>query len=1197
MPEFVHLHVHSEYSLLDGLARIDGLFKRAKMLGMPALALTDHGVLYGAIEFYQKAAKYEVKPIIGCEVYIARRGMEQRSHKKDSRPHHLTLLARDEEGYRNLLQLTSRAQLEGFYYKPRVDKELLAKHARGLICLSGCNSGELPRLVKAGKLDAARKLASWYRDVFGRDGCYLELQEHDIPELTAANKELIAMSREMDIPLVATNDVHYVAPEDAYTHEVLLCIQTNTTINDPNRMRYGPSFYLKTPEEMAALFPEVPAALSNSLTIAEQCNLDLRFDKYYLPPFDVPEGYDAESYLRHLCEDGLRRRYDPITPEIRDRLEYELKVIHEMGFDTYFLIVWDLCHFAREQGIWFNVRGSAASSIVAYTLRITNLDPLKHELIFDRFLNKGRVTMPDIDLDFPDDQRDVLIQYTLDKYGKDHVAQIITFGTMGPRAAVRDTGRVLDFPLPDVDRVARLIPAIPGKPMSIREALEKVDELRQLYEEKDHIRRLLDTAQGLEGVARHASTHAAGIVVADKPLVNYAPLHRPTGGNKDGAVVTQYPMEIVESIGLLKLDYLGLSTLTIMRRATELIKEYHGVTLDMESIPVDDPVIYELLSSGETAGIFQVEGAGMRRVLTQMRPKEFDHIVAAISLYRPGPMEYIDDYIDRMHGRKQVTYHHPALEPVLAETYGIIVYQEQIIKIASQLSGYTPSEADLMRRAVGKKKKKELLKHREKFIGGAIKRGIPKEVASKIFDDIEYFARYGFNKSHAADYAMLTCQTAYLKAKYPVEYMAAMLSVERGNTEKIGSLIADCHRMDIEVLPPDVNHSGLDFTIEPPDRTSSRDWVTDNRQSAISGRRSAIRFGLGAIKNVGDGPVEVILKARDGRLFANLDDFCQRVDLRGVNRRALECLIKCGALDRFGTRSQLLAVVDRMMGVSQQVHQAQEVGQMSLFDLVGGTSAPSASLLHPLPPAPDVPRKEQLAWEKELLGLYVSEHPLHQVAGQLERVTTALCGRLDEALAGQKVVIGGMVVGVRTITTKKGAPMAFARLEDPHGSVELVVFPRTFETTRDLWVDDTIVLVKGRVELRDGKIQVICDSAEEFTGDEGHESEEANKDSRPAGNNAISLASPNGNSRPAFHLYITVPRSGDQDRDIKQLGEVYRLLGQYEGEDRFSLYVPRGPGVVQLDFPNASTGYCVSLERALTEMLGNGAIHVENRQQ
>ncbi|MBC7251114.1 MAG: DNA polymerase III subunit alpha [Anaerolineae bacterium] len=1159
MSAFVHLHTHSEFSLLDGLGRVDALAARAAELEQPALALTDHGVMYGVIDFYRACRRVGIKPIIGLEMYIAPNRMTERDAKRDKSSYHLTLLARDNTGYQNLLQIATAGQLEGFYYKPRVDKEFLSEHAAGLIALTGCGSGEIPRLILDGKMDKARRMAAWYREVFGPDNFFLEIQRHEgLPELKPVIAALIDLSREMGIPLVATNDVHYVRAEDARAHEILLCIQTNTTIYDPKRMQMGDdSFYLKSSEEMAALFADVPQALENTLRIAEMCDVDLEPTGYHLPPFEVPPGFDAQSYLRHLCEEGLKRCYPVVTEEIRARLEHELKVIHEMGFDTYFLIVWDLCRFARERGIWWNVRGSGAGSIVAYTMGITNLDPLRYNLIFERFLNPGRVTMPDIDLDFPDDRRDEMIHYTIEKYGVDRVAQIITFGTMGARAAIRDAGRALDLPLGEVDRVAKLIPF--GPKVKIADALEQVAELREMYENIDYIRQLIDTAQSLEGVSRHASTHAAGVVVADKPLVNYTPLHRPPKAG--GGVMTQFTMEVLESIGLLKIDFLGLATLTVVRRACDLIRQRHGVEFTLDTIPVDDPAIYDLLSRGDVLGLFQVESAGMRRVLTHMKPTRLEHIIAVVALYRPGPMEYIDTYINRMHGREPVTYRHPKLEPILAETYGIIVFQEQIIRILTDLAGYSAADADLVRRAVGKKKKKELLKHRKTFVRGAMEHGgLSRETAEAIFDDIEYFARYGFNKAHAADYAVLTCKTAYLKACYPVEYMAALLSVDRNNTEKVGALVAECRRMEIEILPPDVNRSDLDFTIE---EVRGEDGQV----------KEAIRFGLGAVKNVGEGPVETILSARqEGGPFTSLDDFCQRVDLRQVNRRVLECLIKVGALDAFGHRAALLEAIDQMLSLSQHVHQARDIGQLSMFDLDSGF-APTSGVSIRLPDVPEASRREMLTWEKELVGAYVSEHPLQQMAADLRETVTAFCGQIDEEMDGQLVTMAGVVSWVRPHTTRRGDPMAFVHLEDLQGTIEVIVFPRVFKETRDFWQLDKIVVVRGRVDARGREPKIICEAVQDYVT-VNHVVEEKQ-----------SLA--------PRHLRIAIARTGDHERDKDLLAQVHELLVSYQGEDRFSLYVPNGTRWIQLDFPNDTTRYCPELEAELSRMPGVSKVQVE----
>jgi DNA polymerase-3 subunit alpha len=1176
MAEFVHLHVHSEYSLLDGLSSCRELAARAVELGMPALALTDHGAMYGAVQFYKDCQDAGVKPIIGMETYVAPRGRQDRDPQLDRRANHLVLLAQNDAGYHNLMRLATIAQLEGFYYKPRIDKEALAQHADGLVVLSGCGSSEVARLIRDGRLQDARRVIGWYSDLFpGR--YFLELQEHDIPELAEVNRQTAAFAREFDLPLVATNDVHYARREQAVIHDVLLCIQTGKTVNEPQRMRMdGDTYYMRSAEEMAALFPEVPEALSNTLRVAEMCRFDLEFGNYHLPLFDVPEAHDAQSYLRQLCEAGLQRRYPEITPQIRERLEHELDIIHRMGFDTYFLIVWDLCRFSKENGIWWNVRGSGAGSIVAYSLGITNLEPLHQDLIFERFLNLGRVSMPDIDLDYPDDQRADLIRYTVEKYGGDQVAQIITFGTMGAKASIRDVGRALDYPLNEVDRIARLVPG--GPKVKLDQSLQDVPDLREEYESQEHVRRLIDTARGVEGNIRHASTHAAGVIVSDIPLVNYAPLNRPTrgvGGEDEIGVVTQYVMEELEELGLLKVDFLGLATLTIMRRACELIRRRHGVELDLETLPTGDASIYDILSRGDVMGLFQVEGSGMRRVLMKMQPTQFEHIIATISLYRPGPMEYIDDYIDRMHGRKPVEYRHPSLEPILKETYGIIVYQEQIIRILTDIAGYAASEADLMRRAVGKKKKKELLKHRASFIQGAVEHGgLPREAAEAIFDDIEYFARYGFNKAHAADYAVLTCQTAYLKANYPVEYMAALLTVERNNTEKVGVFIAECRRMEIEVLPPDINSSGLDFTIEEDEGVP------------------AIRFGLGAVKNVGEGPVETILAARLARgPFRDLDNFCRRVDMRQVNRRALESLIKVGALRPFGTRAQLLPIVDNIVGLSANLHRARDVGQMSLFgEATGVHLAAEETLLPPLSQTPEVPQKEILAWEKDLVGVYVSQHPLSQVLPRLRDLVTAHAGSLGEEFNGQQVTIAGMVQRVRRHITRKGDEMAFVTLEDLQGTCDVVVFPRVWAGTKDLWQPEAILVLGGKIDAgRRDEPNLLCDWVK--TPDQVTLPSEPGRSVPPPPQAPL----PPQAAPPAPRVVrVTLTRSAEAERDVQTLRQVHALLVEREGQDHFRIRVVNGTGKAQeLMFPNTTTRYTPELERKLVALVGQGAVWVE----
>ncbi|HZD56056.1 MAG TPA: DNA polymerase III subunit alpha [Anaerolineales bacterium] len=1060
---FVHLHVHSEYSLLDGFSNIKKLVARAKEMDMPALALTDHGTMFGVIDFYNAATRAGLKPIIGVEAYLAARGMRERDVQLDKKSSHLLLLAENETGYRNLLQIASAAQLEGFYYYPRIDHEFLAQHSEGLICTSGCMSAEIPRMIQQENLASARRQLDWYYQVFGPDNFFLELQQHDIKELDNINKILIDLGRRYQARFVATNDVHYINRGDARFQDILLAIQTGCVLSDPNRMRMSDdTFYLRSPQEMATIFSEVPEAINNTLLIAERCELDLGFKGYHLPQFDVPEGYTPESFLRHLCETGLRERYGPRSDEaaVRERLEYELGIIHQMGFDTYFLIVWDLCKYARDQGIWYNARGSAAGSIVAYSLNITLVDPIEHGLIFERFLNPGRISMPDIDLDFRDDRRGEMLEYTAHKYGDDKVAQIITFGTLGARAAIRDVGRVLDIPLSEVDRAAKLVPNIPGKPVNIEQALEEVSDFKNLYQSSGYYQELIDTAKQMEGVVRNAGTHAAGVIITDKPIIEYLPLHRPTGSSEEGPIktVTQFEMSVLDSLGLLKVDFLGLATLTIMARACDLVCQRHGLDLNLNNIPIDDTETYELLGRGETAGVFQVEGSGMRRYLMQMKPRNLDNVIAMVALFRPGPMEFIPSYIARMHAEEQVTYRHKALEPILKETYGITVYQEQIMYTAMNLAGYTASEADNLRKGVAKKKADVLLKHRQKFVSGASEKGIPVEIANQIFDDWEAFARYGFPKGHAADYGVLAVQTAYLKTHYPVEYMTAVLSVNQNDTDKVALYVADCRRMGINVEPPDVNASGWDFTIE------------DHSDGT-----SAIRFGLGAVKNVGHGPVDIILGARGDGPFEDLNDFAHRVDLRQVGKRALECLIRVGALDQFGPRQALLQALDQIVSVSASHFRAADMGQMSLFGphtgLIEEISLPKSTRRNP-----EIGRREQLNWERELIGLYVSDHPLNPVMEALIQVITHLSGQLSEAGPNERVRVAGIVSRIRPHQTKTGKSMGFVTLEDLQGTVELVVFPRTWDRFRDLLEFDKVVVAEGRVDVEGAEPKVLVDN-------------------------------------------------------------------------------------------------------------------------
>ena len=1252
--DFVHLHVHSEYSLLDGLGRTADLAKEAARLGQPALALTDHGVMHGAIEFFRNCQKVGVKPIIGVEAYLTPQGrtMQDRDPNKDNVRHHLLLLAQNMTGYKNLLKICSDAQLEGFYYKPRIDADYLAAHADGLICTTGCMAAEIPWLLnpEAGRLpqpDKALERLRWYLDVFGRDRFYVELQEHNIPALTQINKTLFQWAQEHDLGMLVTNDVHYATAQDEKPHDVLLCVQTSSLINQQNRMRMsGGGYYLQSLEELQAAFhplidlPE--SAFTNSLKIAEMCEVDLEDKSFHLPdlpPGTVPEGHTYESFLLHLTDEGLKERYgdQANSPEIQTRKEHELKIINGMGFAIYYLIVWDLCQYARRRGIWWNVRGSGAGSIVAYATGITLIDPLKHNLIFERFLNPGRISMPDFDLDYPDDQREELIRYTIDRYGSDRVAQIVSFGRMKARAAIRDVGRAMDIPLTEVDTLAKYVAAIPGKPATIDNVLDSEheffsSELKTQYEHADHVKELVDYARNLEGVARHSSVHAAAVIITDKPLTEYVPVMRPQGSVITDSV-TQFEFPICESIGLLKVDFLGLSTLTVMRKAAELIKERHGLDFTLENIPMDDPEAFqdlpnfpppdkafELLARGDVTGVFQVEGSGMRRVLTEMKPTKFEHIVAAISLFRPGPMEYIPTYIARMHGEEEVEFKHPKLESILSETYGIIVYQEQIIQIASQLAGYAPGEADQIRKAVGKKIKAKIDEHRSKFVDGSVANGIGKADAEAIYGDIEFFARYGFNKAHAADYALVTCQTAYLKAHYPIEYMAALLTVERGNTEKVGMLAGECRAMGIAILPPSVNHSGIEFAIE--DRESEP---------------PAIRYSLSAIKNVGEGPVEKIMQARqDEGPFTDIDAFCSRVDLRQVGRRALEGLIKVGALDSFAPRGHLLAIIDRLINLSSSTHKASSVGQMTMFEMDGFDAPQIGSVLYPEPEhLESIPDRELLSWEKELAGTYLSNHPIQKYLPDIKAANITMLGELDETMNGQQVTVAGMINFVRHHQTKKGAPMAFVEIEDIQAAREIVVFPRTFNEYQDLLVNGKLIVVRGKVDAPVGRpVKILADTiSHELTSysavaetpttysarsssdlplfqpetatppsslskpQDSHSNGQPNGTANGSTNNGQSVVAqpPSEPTHPSTRrLKITIPRTGDLRQDKHRLKTVYNLLTETPGDDRFVFYIPNGNQKVQIDFPNQTTRYTAQLEQKLVLLLGATAVRVDS---
>jgi len=1054
--------------MLDGFSNIKKLIKRVKELEMPAVAITDHGTMFGVIDFYKAATSEGIKPIIGVEAYMAARNMGDRDSKLDRSSYHLLLLAENETGYRNLLKISSAAQLDGFYYYPRIDHDFLAAHSEGIICTSGCMSAEIPRALLNDNPEEAVKRMNWYYDVFGPDRFFVELQQHNIKEITDLNRKLVEMGARYSAKYIATNDVHYINQGDSRLQDILLAIQTNALLTDPDRMRMtDDSYYLRTPAEMSALFAEVPEALTNTLLIAERCNVDLGFKGYHLPDFPVPEGFTAETYLRHLCNEGAKIRYGDraTSQQVQERIDYELGVVHKMGFDAYFLIVWDLCHHAKENGIWYNARGSAAGSIVAYVLEIAMVDPLHHNLLFERFLNPGRISMPDIDLDFRDDRRAEMLEYCTHKYGSDKVAQIITFGTMGTKAALRDVARVMDIPLPEVDRVAKLVPFVSGRNTTMEDALA-IPEFKQIYDEQPHLRELIDTAAKMEGTVRNAGTHAAGVVISDKPIVEYLPLHRPTSNSEETPIktVTQFEMGILDSLGMLKVDFLGLITLSVMAKACDMIEKRHGIKYDLNNIPLDDPKSFELMGSGQTAGVFQVEGGGMTRYLVQMKPKTLDNIIAMVALYRPGPMAFIPDYIARMHGEAEVEYRHPKLEPIFKDTYGIPVYQEQLMRAAVELAAYTPTESDELRKAISKKKKEDIEKHRNKFVNGAVKEGMEKEIAEAIYSDWEEFARYGFNKSHAADYGVIAVQTAFLKSHYPAEYMAATLTASAGATEKVALYVADARSMGVPVLAPEINASHWDFAIE--------DIAPSTLPSVAGQVQPSIRFGFGAVKNVGEAAVGLIIKEREANgKFRDLNDFARRVDLRAVGKRALECIIKVGAMDTFGNRSALLASLDRVVSISNNHFRAAEAGQMSLFGEATGVIEEIT-----LPEVNNVDKREMLNWERELIGLYISDHPLTPYQETFRQIVSYFSGQLNEAQHEEKVRVAGLVTSVRPYMTKTNKPMGFVTLEDIQGNIDLVLFPRTWEKTREILTVGQIVIVEGKVDTNSTPPKVLVDT-------------------------------------------------------------------------------------------------------------------------
>ncbi len=1046
MSQFVHLHVHSEYSLLDGACRVDRLCERSASHGSPAVALTDHGVMYGAMEFYYTARDFKLTPIIGCEAYIAPRGRLDRTVRDEA---HVTLLAADVTGYRNLTALISKGFLEGYYYKPRIDLDLLAEHNEGLIVLSGCMSGMVASPLLKNDYERSLQAAKTFEQIFG-DRFYIEVMRHGMPEEEVVNRGLVKVARELNLPLVATNDSHYLDQRDAPAHDVLLCIGTGKTVSDTSRMKfYSDQFYVKSDAEMRELWADLPEACDNTVEIAKRIDIRIPEKIFHLPAYPVPQSEraaekTAEEFLLEICEQGLVERYgaDRAANDaaLRERFEYELGIINKMGFASYFLIVWDFIKYARDNEIPVGPgRGSAVGSVVSYCLKITDLDPLKYKLIFERFLNPERISMPDIDTDFCVERRDEVIRYVTEKYGSDRVAQIVTFGTMAARAAIRDAGRALGVPLPDVDRVAKMIPSGPGG-LSIAQALEQLPDLKMLYAGSPEIRRLLDTAKAIEGLARNAGTHAAGVVISAGPLMEYAPLAKSEAG-----VNTQYDMVWVEKIGLLKMDFLGLRNLTVMKDAVEEIRRTTSPHFDIAKIPDDDRRTYEMLSRGETMGVFQLESEGMVRVCSELKPSDFNDIIALVALYRPGPMEWIPQYISNKHGRTKPTYLHPKLEPILGETYGIACYQESVMQMARDIAGFTMGEADELRKVMGKKLKDKIPFYRDKFITGCKEHSdIEEPLAAKIFEFIEPFAGYGFNKSHAAAYAWVAYQTAYLKANHPLQYFCALMTSVKDKTDKLVEYIEEAKKLGIAVLPPDVNQSLIDF--------------------AVVG--SEIRFGLSAIKGVGEGAVRIVLNAResDGP-FQDIFELAKRVDTKQVNRRVFEALIRCGALDCLpGNRAQKLAALDLALEIAAAESRDAQLGQVSLF---GDAPAALAGLTPTLPAVAPPNTMQTLQWEKETLGIFVSGHPLADVAEALARTGAIPVKDLRAREDDSFVTVAGMVTNVRRTLTKAGQQILIAQIEDTTGTVDVIVFAKLYPQVQGLFEQDRILIVKGRLRMRE----------------------------------------------------------------------------------------------------------------------------------
>ena len=1224
---FTHLHTHTEYSMLDGISRIPDLVYQVRDMGMESLAITDHGNLYGVVDFYSECKEAGIKPIIGCEVYVAHRSRHDRNASERS-PYHLVLLARDNTGYRNLMQLVTTGHLEGFHYRPRIDWELLQQYHQGLICLSGCASAEVPRLLADGSTEEARRKMLQYRELFG-DGYFLELQRHEhVEQLPAINDGLTRLGKELGIPMVVTNDSHYVRQHEAPYQDLYICIQTNTTVQDEKRLRMEDnSYYVKSPEEMERLFSDYPEALSNTQLIADMCHVELGFGQTHLPKFPTPNDVPADEYLAQLCWEGFRRRYPRATPEAEERLKYELEVIRHTQFANYFLVVWDICDFVHRNSIMFGVRGSAAASVALYCLGITDVDPLEYRLVFERFLNLERKEMPDIDMDFQDDRRDEVLHYVIDRYGSDRVAQIITFGTMGAKAALRDVGRSLGMSYGDVDRIARMVPF---KTRTLDDALRVNPELTNTYEGDNAVQNLVDNAKGLEGIVHHVSTHAAGVLIADEPLTETVPLQRPARGDENSPVLmTQYSMDPVAKLGLLKMDFLGLTNLTILDRATKLLDETQGIKIDVSRLPLDDKETFDLLSSGKTTDLFQLESAGMQRYIKELKPSNLGDIAAMIALYRPGPMEHIDTFIEAKHGRRGITYPHPSLKELLDETYGVIVYQDQVLLILQRFAGYTLGEADTVRKAMGKKIASLMAEERDRFIDGALGKGFDRPLATQVFDLIEPFAGYAFNKAHSVSYALISYWTAYFKAHYPLEYMCSVLNSRLDNTDRIISSINECSKLQIPVLLPDINRSGEFFTID-----------------KDSGPTPSLRFGLAAIKTVGEGAVKPLVAERlENGPFESIDEFCRRADVSGLNRRTLESLVKAGAFDSLGSRGAVLAALDQIMATAQLETKTRNSGQTSLFGGVDQAEAPPMAgiTLNSL----DVSPEEKAAWEKELLGVSLSYNPLMALASADVGEGINSIDQLDEDMQGLTYTLVGHVASVTERYTREQKKFLVVNFDLLGGQVEALVWPDVLERTADMWATGRLVKATGKLRLRGDGYSLACEQVAAFVPtaalteesqsgspsvikevtepagqsgqtdrSNGNGSPEPRRNGGNGGNgngnyrhqpNGSYRSRPNGNGdgsanggdtaaatmTPARTVFVGITESEDPVEDAHLLREVIALLLEYPGKDRVNLEIYTEGRRVVLDLPVVSTGYCDDMRERLEERLGANSVSLQ----